>query len=307
MNILEPGIHRECDVAAYHLDPCPAPSLTQSIAKILLQRSPLHAWAAHPKLNPDHQPDNDTKYDLGNVAHALLLGRGKAITVVDAPDWRTKAAKEQRGAIEASGGVAVLPKTWNHAHAMVAVARAQLADVGLEWDNAADSEVALVWCEDIRDGNRKSRVWFRTLIDRLTSTEVCDYKTTDGIASPRLLESKMVQDGWDIQAAMHARGLAHLDPQTVRGQPTYIVQETSKPYAVCVARLATSAVQMGAVKLERAAEMWAHCLRRSLWPGYGEGAPVLLGYPDWALREFEGQAVSALEAALGTMTEASQR
>jgi hypothetical protein len=57
--------------------------------------SPLHAWHAHPRLNPDYRHDDDTKFDVGNIAHKLMLGRGKDIVVLDFDDWRTKAAKER--------------------------------------------------------------------------------------------------------------------------------------------------------------------------------------------------------------------
>jgi len=38
-----PGIYRDMSSEEYLNDPCPAPSLTQSIAKVLIARSPLHA------------------------------------------------------------------------------------------------------------------------------------------------------------------------------------------------------------------------------------------------------------------------
>src|SRR4051812_46738879 len=94
--ITAPGIYLDVAANDYHADPCPAPSLTQSVAKILLAKSPLHAWHAHPRLNPDYQHNDDTKFDVGNIAHKMLLGRGKQIEVLEFDDWRTKAAKEAR-------------------------------------------------------------------------------------------------------------------------------------------------------------------------------------------------------------------
>jgi hypothetical protein len=80
------------------------------VAKILLDRSPLHAWHAHPRLNPDYRHDDDTKFDVGNIAHKLMLGRGKDIVVLEFDDWRTKAAKDAREAAAAAGKLAVLGK-----------------------------------------------------------------------------------------------------------------------------------------------------------------------------------------------------
>ena len=38
------GIHYNVPEAAYHADPCEAPSLSSGIARTLLTRSTLHAW-----------------------------------------------------------------------------------------------------------------------------------------------------------------------------------------------------------------------------------------------------------------------
>ena len=46
---LDAGIH-DIPPREYHADPCPAPSLSRSIAKLLVERSPAHAYAAHPRL-----------------------------------------------------------------------------------------------------------------------------------------------------------------------------------------------------------------------------------------------------------------
>ena len=96
MKIDKPGIYPGVSSADYFADPCPTPSLTQSLCKILIETSPQHAWTAHPRLNPQFEYDSDTKFDLGNVAHRLVLGRGKEIEVIEFDDWRSKAAKEAR-------------------------------------------------------------------------------------------------------------------------------------------------------------------------------------------------------------------
>jgi hypothetical protein len=86
MNITKPGIYRDFPTAHYFADPCPEPSLSQSVAKILVEQSPLHAFQAHPRLYvPTADEDADEKYDkaraIGNAAHALMLDRGKVLAV----------------------------------------------------------------------------------------------------------------------------------------------------------------------------------------------------------------------------------
>lgn len=60
---------------AYHQDPAPQPSLSSSIAKILLDQSPRHAWLAHPKLNPNYVAEEDSRFDIGTAAHVMMLER----------------------------------------------------------------------------------------------------------------------------------------------------------------------------------------------------------------------------------------
>src|SRR5258708_2254328 len=49
--ITAPGIY-DLDDDDYHQDPAPEPSLSSSIVKLLDQQTPAHAYAAHPRLNP---------------------------------------------------------------------------------------------------------------------------------------------------------------------------------------------------------------------------------------------------------------
>ena len=71
--------------ADYHADVgSPVPSLSSSIANVLISRSPLHAWMAHPRLNPDWRPEPwNKRLDFGTFAHKLLLeGNEDAIAVI---------------------------------------------------------------------------------------------------------------------------------------------------------------------------------------------------------------------------------
>ena len=91
-------IHTDIAAAAYHADPAPEPSLSSSVARILVERSPRHAWWAHPRLNPDFAPDRGSDAAaVGSAVHAVALeGEWDRIAFIEAPDWRTKAAKEAR-------------------------------------------------------------------------------------------------------------------------------------------------------------------------------------------------------------------
>ncbi len=151
--ITEPTMAFDFPGADYFADPTPTPSLTQSIAKILLERAPAHARLAHPRLNPDWQPDEPTKYDIGNIAHTLLLGRGKDLVVIEGDDWvKDKKAKgKARAAAQADGKLGVLSRDLAIGAAMAAAAREQLAErgYGQDWDEG-HAEVMIAWAEGDR-------------------------------------------------------------------------------------------------------------------------------------------------------------
>ena len=85
----------------YHQDPCPTPSLSSSVAKVLLRQSPAHAAMQHPKLNNNYVNAESSRFDLGTIAHALLLEDDSSrLITIEADDWRTKAAKFSPGRVK---------------------------------------------------------------------------------------------------------------------------------------------------------------------------------------------------------------
>lgn len=283
----KPGIYLGMATATYFGDPCPAPSLTQSVAKLLLDRSPLHAWHAHPRLNPDYRHDDDTKFDVGNIAHKLLLGRGKEIVRLDHDDWRTKAAKEAREAAAADGKLAALGKHYARADRMVAAAREQLELRGLaHFFRDGDGEAVVAWKED--------NIWLRQMIDWLTPDRrtFVDLKTTDLSAAPHNLGRMMVNSGWHVQAAMAQRGLDAVDPDGAgRRRYFFVVQECDSPYALNVAEISEGALTIGRKMLVSAVTQWKICMGRSHWPAYPMEIfrPEIPGWAEsaWLEREIE--------------------
>jgi len=272
---LPQGIHLNVPSADYFADPAPEPSLTQSIAKILIERSPLHAWTAHSKLNPDYQHDDDKKYDIGNVAHSIMIGRGKDIAVLDYDDWRAKDARKDREMYAAMGKLAVLGKHYKRANQMVDAAREQLALRGLDRffrEGDCNGEVVTVWQED--------GIWLRQMIDWLSPDllEFVDYKTSDMSVAPHGIDRMMFNAGWSIQAAMAERGLDVLDPDNAGRRKFYfVVQEAEHPYQLTVVQLTRGPMTMGAKQLDHAVNIWRQCVRSNRWPGY----PLDIVTPEW--------------------------
>jgi hypothetical protein len=127
---LPPGIYTMPE-SQYHADPCLRPSLSNSIIKVLTTKSPRHAWFAHPRLNPQHQRNESAEFDVGRAGHAWLLEGRDICVVVDANDWRTKAAQAARDDAAQVGKVALLTRQYESLSAMVATARNYLDSTGL--------------------------------------------------------------------------------------------------------------------------------------------------------------------------------
>ncbi len=276
--INEPGVFYDMPSTVYFGDPCPDPSLTQSVAKILLERSPLHAWHAHPRLNPNFEANDDPKFDLGNVAHKLILGRGKDFVVLPFDDYRTKAAKEAREVAIANGKVAVLEHQHIRAVHMVRAARDQLFSRDLDYLFRTGCEAVLAW--------REGDIWLRQMIDwaHPDTTIVADYKTTDMSVAPHALPRLMIAGGWPIQAAMAERGLEALKG-VARRRFLFVAQETEPPYQLSVAEMSRDAITMGAKQLIHAIDVWTRCMQAREWPGY----PLLINtpeYPGWAEQQW---------------------
>jgi hypothetical protein len=289
MRIEKPGIYRGVLPADYHADPCPEPSLSQSIAKILLERSPQHAWTAHPRLNEDWEEDNDKKFDLGNVAHALVLGRGKDFYILPFLDYRTKAAQEARAAAHDAGRVAILRHQFEQAVEMNEIARARLMQHE-DSDALVDGayEVMLAWQED--------GIWFRALVDFLSDNlrNVTDYKTTDMSVAPHVIGLRAEAAGWHIQAAFIERGLDILDPANIgKRKFRFIAQETAPPHALTVMHMDEHWLTMGHKQVDMAASIWRRCIKSDNWPGYpAKGiVPEFPGYKEklWLDREMSGE------------------
>ena len=285
------GLYTNVERDVYDADPCQHPSLTQSIAKIILSRSLAHARLAHPRFNPHLERDDHTQYDIGNVAHTMMLGRGREIEVVIADDWRTKAAQEAREDAQGRGLLAVLAKHYDTATDMVEAAVKQITDRGYsdDWNDDGDAEVMAI-------AEPEKYVWMRSLIDWLPHhrKRVWDYKTTALSAAPADLPRRIVSDGWDIQATFHERILDLLYPADAgRREHLFAVQETSPPYALTIARMSEAVMTMGRMKVARAIDAWAQALVTNQWLAYPleTATPE---YPAWAMRDVMEEAVDGI-------------
>lgn len=267
--MIEPGLY-ELAIEDYHRDPCPEPSLSNSLIPWLLQ-APAKARVRHPRLVAHPLETESRRMDLGSVAHKLLLGRGRDITVVEADNYRTKAAQEARDAARAEGHIPILMADLKIAEDMHTAAVRQLIAFGcgdVFGSHDGQSELAMVWQD-------ASGAWGRNLIDRLLNHlptwEIWDYKTTDRSARPEDagLGIHVVEMGYDTQFAMQERGIFTLFPQLAgRLRFRLLFQETEDPYLISVVEPDEATMTIARKKVAMAFALWAACVKNQAWPGY---------------------------------------
>src|SRR5262252_7762054 len=122
--VTEPGFYM-MPAATYHRDPCPEPSLSNSIAKLLVYKSPEHGFHNHPRLNVGHRNGGDAQRiaEIGSVAHKLLLGAGAEIVEIPFADYYKGDAKDARANAYAAGNLPILQPDLERCYEMAAVAR----------------------------------------------------------------------------------------------------------------------------------------------------------------------------------------
>lgn len=252
--------------AEYHADPAPAPSLSATLAKLLLSKSPRHAWHASPRLNPDWQPVNKKAFDIGRAAHRAVLGRGDDYVAIPEEilatngSVSTKEAKAFVAAARDAGQTPLKADEVAQIEVMRDVAHERLVDCGVVLDPARSEIVAVAQV----DG-----VWCRAMLDNVPLTgPIYDFKTCED-ASPEACLRAVTNYGYDIQAE-HYRAV--WTAATGEQRPfVFIFQEKSAPHEVTLIQLSGSFQDIAQRRAARARRLWAECTSSNNWPGYPAG------------------------------------
>lgn len=273
--ITEPGVY-DIPEDAYHRDPVPGGSLSQSGAKTLLKEGgpALFAWQR------EHPKPPAKALDLGSAAHCLVLGSGPELHEVKADNWLTKAAKQDRDEARKAGKLPLLTEDLATVRAMAAALREH------EWAQRLLSqpgrpEMSAFW----QDADYK--VWRRLRWDFMPEPHavrhpaLVDYKTTAD-AGPSAFAKSVANFGYHQQAEWYAQGYCEMTG--VYPAMAFICQEKEPPYRVAVYQLAESAIELGSVLNDRAVAIYAHCAETGEWPGL-DPAPQFIDLPAWAYRE----------------------
>lgn len=271
----------------YHADPAPAPSFSASLGKVILDQSPAHAYLAHPRLGGSVR-EPTSAMEFGTLVHKLILGEGASVVSVNADNWKTAAAKQQRDEARAAGKLAVLASDLDEAAKILAAFSAQYpAEERALFSRGESERVIMIDEPNAKSADPTARVFARGMLDRVlidatnNTARIWDVKTCAD-ASPEAIERTIYERHYDMQMMCYEWLLGVIHPELRDRITTQLIFiESAEPYSVVPVELDSMFRQIGRNKLGRAWDSWCQCCATGIWPSYTDKV-ITLGPPTWA-------------------------
>jgi hypothetical protein len=299
--ITKPGAYPEITNDQYHHDPLllPAPSLSSSGAKTLLNKSPFHFFSESP-MNPD-RPARPFKeaFLFGQIGHDMYLFPNdwrdmyhilpEGFTESHYVKWST--AIKARDFALSKGRTVISHELFQkvsrcaRAIGISSVARAALTN--------GVNEVTLVWKD------KETGVWLKCKPDFLPNAViqgregaiVSDLKfMSPEYCTPQGFSRALKSFGYYLSAAWYFEGI-----ENVYGmRPTYwnhVVIEKEFPYSVSNYPLPHEDIERGTFQMRKAVRLFADCLSRGTeaehWPSYTSDEPMMIGLNTFTRRTID--------------------
>lgn len=216
-------------------------------------------------------------FDEGALAHRLILGAGDDVHVVDAYDWRTKAAQQAKKD-ERSAGHRVVHRGDLLAASKMARTVRSTPEAQRLLSRPGKAEMSM-FATDPDTGIRvRGRMDWLTTEDDGTPC-IVDVKTTATNTHPDALTRQIASFGYHQQAAFYTDLLA------LCGQPGATFYFIFVPHIGAhkprVVRLEPEAIERGRDLNRQAIETFIACTKANEWPCNHEQL-ITLGIPAWA-------------------------
>ena len=280
-----PGLY-EISHDEYHADPAPVPSLSRSTIKELINHSAAHARFNHPRLNLAYQADDGGgKYDFGTASHSILLEGIDNVAVIEADDWKTKKAREDREEARKEGKIPLLPHQYEEVKKCVLRVEEQIIgcrELGINnFREDGYQELSFFWQEE--------ETWLRSRTDWISKDQklIIDCKFTDMSVNPADLSRYILNMGLDIQAALYSRGTEAIFK--IKAKFVFVFCEISEPYICSFVSLPPEFMALGQSKVEYGIYLWRQCMKTDIWPAYPNRV-AYVDLPAWALTAWESRA-----------------
>lgn len=271
-----PVVRNDLTAEEYHADKT---SISSSGLRALLDPG----CPAQFKYDRDNPSAPKREFDIGHAAHKLVLGDGPDFKIIDFPDYKKKAAQDERDSAYAAGMVPLLTKEHDQVQAMAAAIRQHPLAGPLFTPGAGVAEQSIFWTDWKTGARCRCRPdWMPNRGDgRLI---VCDYKTAKAV-DPTALQRAVYERGYHAQAAFYLDGVKAAGLHGGQ-EPAFVFAFQSKtpPYLVHLVELDFPALALGAARNEKALRRYAECERTGIWPGFNDRI-TYLPLPPWAERK----------------------
>jgi PDDEXK-like uncharacterized protein DUF3799 len=281
--ITKPGIYRGIPLDAYH-DPhlCDAISISSSMLRNIISKSPRHAWTKS-RLNPGFSPMDEMTdaFALGRFVHNAVAGEPFEADCVLRPatmgghpyngnrkEWRDWNAEQK-----AAGRYVITPADAELAKGMIiALGQFPLVQQGML---GGAPERSLIW-KDPRGFWKKARP-DDTPND---SGDFVDLKTTLSVLY-RDTQFAIAEYGYAQQGAMVMEGARALGIEAATF--TLLWVEKKPPHCVRAQTLKDEDLARGHKLNELACKTFLECSRTGIWPGPGDDRPdaEYVDMPEW--------------------------
>lgn len=252
------------------------PILSQSIVKVILNKSPAHALTFI---------DNNTETTsmlLGRAAHCLILEGSEVFSdrycVAPECDRRTKQGKNVYGAFVETLGTKHLITSEDLA--LITEMDAVLKSNNLTKDLLINGKPEVSAFGQINCTDIKGRFDYYHPHDQI----IVDLKTTLD-ASPEAVKKIVVNYSLHIQQFVYAK--LH---ENITGKPpadfVFIFVEKIPPHGVAVFRIDPHAIKLAGILVGRALDIYQECLKKNFWPGYPETVQKI-DLPTWYYSQIE--------------------
>jgi len=268
------GIVADLDESIYHrLD-----ELSSTEARMLLQSPAKYRYR---KTNPPLMEPRDV-FDVGSAIHAKVLGVGAPVRVLDYPDWRSKAAREDRDLARQSGETPVLQSQYEEiehiAEAVLAepTAREVLDRPGIR-EASIFAAVDEVPCRGRFDFLPDAGAGRRIAVDLKSTQDASPYQFTRSVAKFEYA----IQRAWYLDALKAVTG--------EDGEMVFVAVEKEPPYLVAVHQLDPHWREIGHQKADLARDLYKQYVTADVWPNWpgDEGGVHVLSAPFWYVAEHE--------------------
>jgi len=206
--------------------------LSPSIAKILLDKSPKHAWLAHRLLGGQGKKPSAAQVK-GSAVDAMVFGGTVPKLTAAAQEEAEAIAGSIKDALQ-SRGIVGTPQ------------------YRIEWNSDGTDCSGVVDLFNYNEG----RFW-----ELKTSHDLSDYNIVKQIEQYR----------YDLQIAAYIEGLnAHEPNFDLDAEGTFIFAETSPPYDVRFVSVTPRMLERGKADWREAVSRWSQCMKSNHWPGRGD-------------------------------------